>query len=163
MEAIAAGANGVHFDAVMVPRRSLSGRGCLLLPAVVASVLGAMGFGFWRLGAWPVAGFCGLEALLLAGAFAASHRSGRLVEWLRLDEETLSVSRIDTRGRTARWSFEPGWVRVAVENGPGGGRLVLSSHGRFLRLGAFLTDGERREVAAALAAALARWRDGGHR
>ena len=151
--------DGLRFDAVLVPHRSLPRRSCTLLVGSLALLLASVGFAFWSLGAWPVAGFCGLEALLVWGAFELSYRSGRTVETVRLDDRALRIDRIAPSGRTVFWTFEPGWVRVAVEpRRRDGNALVVASHGRRLAIGAFLTDGERRELAAALNEALARWR-----
>jgi uncharacterized membrane protein len=147
------------FDARLLPHRSLPRRGFALLMVALAIGLGAVGFGFWSLGAWPVAGFCGLEVLLVWGAFELNYRAARVHETVRLDDEALVVTRVDARGGVTAWRFEPGWVRVELERaGEENSRLVLSSHGRRLAVGAFLTPGERLEVAEALRHALARWR-----
>jgi len=149
------------FDARLMPHRSLPRRGFVVLLVSLAVALGVLAFGFWSLGAWPVAGFCGLEVLLVWGAFELNYRAGRAHEAVRLDAESLTVTRVDARGRTASWSFEPGWVRVAMEQADEeGSRLVLLSHGRRLAIGCFLTEGERAEVAEALNDALRTWRNG---
>jgi len=147
------------FDAVLLPHRSLSRRAFWLLLAGLAAGLGAVGFAFWSLGAWPVAGFCGLEVLLVWGAFELNYRAARACERVHLDDEALVVSRVDARGRTVAAHFEPGWVRVEVERrGESDNRLLLACHGRRMELGAFLTPEERSDFAAALRAALAQWR-----
>jgi uncharacterized membrane protein len=46
-------------------------------------------------------------------------------------------------------------VRVLLESGEGRYRLLLSSHGRKLEVGAFLTDEERNELFRKLRALLA--------
>jgi len=150
------------FDARLMPHRSLPRRGLVLVIGGLALALGAVGFSFWSLGAWPVAGFCGLEVLLVWGAFELNRRAARAHETVRLDDRALVVTRFDAKGRSQAWSFEPGWVRVEVERpGEPDGRLVLASHGRRLSFGAFLTPGERLELAEALRQALAGWRQPG--
>lgn len=152
-------ASACLFDARLMPHRALPRRGFVLLMTGLALGLGAVGFGFWSLGAWPVAGFCGLEVVLVWGAFELNYRAGRAHETLRLDDDALVVTRVDARGQATSWRFEPGWVRVEVEDpGRDDSRLVLASHGRSLRVGSFLTPEEQLEVAAALRDALARWR-----
>jgi uncharacterized membrane protein len=151
--------DGVAFDAVLVPHRSLPRWGFILLIVSFAIALAAIGLSFWSLGAWPVAGFCGLEAFLVWGAFELNYRSGRRLETVRLDDAALRIDRIAPNGRSRYWTFEPGWVRITVEQEHDqSNRLVLSSHGRRLQIGAFLTDDERGNLADALNTALVRWR-----
>lgn len=152
-------ASACLFDARLMPHRALPRRGFVLLMAGLAVALGMVGLAFWSLGAWPVAGFCGLEVLLVWGAFELNYRAGRAHETLRLSDDALVVTRVDAKGQAQSWRFEPGWVRVEVERpGRDDSRLVLASHGRRLPVGGFLTPEEKLEVAAALRDALARWR-----
>jgi uncharacterized membrane protein len=147
------------FDARLIQNRSLPRRGVMLLVACLGVGLATIGFAFWSLGAWPVAGFCGLEVVLVWGAFELNNRAARAHETLRLEGDALVVTRVDARGRATVWRFAPGWVRVEVERpGEDDSRLVLASHGRRLVVGRFLTPDERLEVARALGDALARWR-----
>jgi uncharacterized membrane protein len=120
---------------------------------VLASV--AIGAGFTLAGAWPVTGFLGLDVLLLYLAFRWNYRAGRCAELIRLDRDGLCVRQVRPSGRTREWRFEPHWVRVTMDDPPHhDSQLVLSSHGRSLVIGAFLTAQERLEVANALRTAL---------
>jgi uncharacterized membrane protein len=66
------------------------------------------------------------------------------------------VQRVFPTGQTRRWVFQPYWVRVQMDDPPRPeSRLTLSSHGRSLAIGSFLTPEERLDVARALSAALA--------
>jgi uncharacterized membrane protein len=144
------------FDAVLYPNRSLPRSGFLALMAAVVIVSAAVGAAFFMIGAWPVTGFLGLDALLIYLAFRWNYRSGRLTEFVRLDQDGLTVRRVRPDGRVRSWRFEPHWVRVKMDDPPGDhSQLTLSAHGRSLTIGAFLTVGERLEVAHALKAALA--------
>ena len=146
-----------YFDAMLRPHRSLSPRGfvVLMIAVVVASVLA--GSAFFMLGAWPVPSFLGLDVVLIYWAFRANYRSGQAYETVRLTAADLVVEKVDGRGARRRWRLEPYWVRVNMADPPRHQiRLVLSSHGRSLTLGAFLTPTERPEVARALRAALDR-------
>ena len=148
-----------HFDARLMPHRSLPRWGFRLLMALTTLSFALIGLSFWALGAWPVAGFCGAEVLLIWGAFELNYRAGRAHETVRLDDETLIVTRVDARGQATVWRFEPAWVRVELERpGEEDSRLAIGSHGRRLTIGAFLTPQERSEVAAALGEALRSWR-----
>ena len=147
------------FDAVLTPHRSLPRAGFLVLIGVFAALSVAVGLFFFLLGAWPVIGFCGLEVVALYVAFRLSYRSGRLREELRLSAERLTVRRFAPSGTMREWRFQPFWLRVDIDDPPANdSRLTLSSHGRSLAVGSFLTAPERFDLAQALRAALARLR-----
>jgi uncharacterized membrane protein len=127
---------------------------------VLAGIGFCTGIGFILAGAWPVTGFFGLDVGLLYLAFRLSYRSARQTESLRLTSKTLDVERVNVRGERQHWRLEPAWLRVTLDEGERGrGRLLLSSHGKTLSLGAFLSAEERQRLAGALKAALLRWRD----
>jgi uncharacterized membrane protein len=145
---------------VMHPHRSLTRRGFALVIAITAAGLFAVGLLFALLGAWPVIGFCGLELLLLYVAFRVSFRDARAAERIRLSDAGLEVSRLMPDGTPAgTWRFPPNWLRVSIDEPPlPDSPLILSSHGKSLVIGRFLTTDERRDLARALRAALDRWR-----
>ena len=145
------------FDAVLYPHRSLPPRGFALLMILISAVSFAAGLAFLLMGAWPVMGFFGLDVLLIYVAFRVSYRSGRISETLRMSRSELSIRRILPNGKMLSWSFQPYWLRVEMDDPPRHrSELTLSSHGRRLVIGAFLSPDERIEVARALRAALAR-------
>jgi uncharacterized membrane protein len=154
------GEGRIFFDAVLHPHRSLSPFGFRLLMACSALGLIVVGMPFWLLGAWPVIGLCGLEFVLLYVAFRASYRSARACERLRLSDDGLEISRVRPNGAVARvWRLQPNWLRIDIDNPPEhGSQLTLSSHGRRMVVGSFLTPEERLELAEALRQALNRWR-----
>jgi uncharacterized membrane protein len=149
-------AAAVLFDAVLTPHRSLSPRGF----AILMTAAGLIGFGFGAafilLGAWPIFGFCGAEWLLFYYCFRLNYRAARLQERLRLTAEVLTVERLDPRGRVQSWTFQPYWLRIEMDDPPDhGSQLALTSHGRRLTIGSFLSPGERADLARALRTALA--------
>jgi len=149
------------FDAVLYPNRSLGPFGFYALMSAIVLVSAALGAAFVYAGAWPVSGFLGLDVLLLYLAFRWNYRAGRCAELVRLDRDGLCVRQVRPNGATREWRFEPHWVRVTIDDPPRhDSQLVLSSHGRALAIGAFLTAEERAEVARALRAALAAHRQG---
>jgi len=152
-----AGDGDYLFDAVLYPHRSLGPRGFALLMAAIALVGFGGGLAFLLAGAWPVFGFLGLDVALIYWAFKASYRSGRAHEVVRLTERELTVERVAASGRSRRWSFQPYWLRIEIDDPPEhASQLVLASHGRHLSIGSFLTPQERGEFAAALRQALAK-------
>jgi uncharacterized membrane protein len=144
-----------YFQATLRPNRSLSPQGFFWLMAVLWAISLTVGITFLLNGAWPVFGFFGLDVLLVYIAFKVNYRSGRLYETLRLTDADFEVKRVDPYGRTHEWHFQPYWLRVDMDDPPEhDSRLTVSSHGRSLVIGAFLTPNERLEVAEALRHAL---------
>lgn len=148
------------FDAVLHPHRSLSRTGFVILMVGVSTVCFAAGVAFVSIGAWPVFGFFGLDVLLIFLAFRANYRWGRMYETVLLTEDTLTVERVSPDGRVNRWRFQPYWLRVSIDNPPRhDSALTLSSHGKALVIGAFLTPEERLELGLALREALHKLRE----
>jgi uncharacterized membrane protein len=147
----------VLFDAILTPHRSLGRPGFAILMAVVAAVNIGLGISFTLRGAWPIFGFCGLDVLLFYIMFQLNYRSAHMFERIRLLPDELIVERHDRRGHKQSWSFQPYWLRIAMDDPPDhGSQLVLSSHGRSLAVGSFLTAAERFDLAQALRRALQR-------
>lgn len=152
----------VLFDAVLTPHRSLHPFGFVVLMAVVAAVNIALGVSFMLEGAWPIFGFCGLDVLLFYVMFRLNYRSAQMFERIRLLPDELIVERHDPRGRKESWSFQPYWLRIAIDDPPAHhSQLVLSSHGRSLTIGSFLTAAERLGLAVELERALRAQREPG--
>jgi uncharacterized membrane protein len=148
------------FDAVLYPHRSLSPTGFWVLMACVSVVGLGAGLWFFLAGAWPVLGFFGLDILLIYGAFKLSYRAARTVETVALTKDTLLIRQFSPRGRVRSWTFQPFWVRVAIDEAAGlDSRLILSSHGRHVALGDFLLHEERVTLAKELRGALAPLKD----
>lgn len=148
------------FNAVLTPHRSLSPTGFWLLMGGVALVSFTAGLVFLLKGAWPVFGFFGVDVALVYFAFRASYRSGHLYETVRLTRGELSIQRVLPSGQTRSWTFQPYWLRVHIdEPAVPSSQLTLTSHGRSVAIGSFLSPAERVELARALRDALSRARD----
>ncbi len=151
----------VYFNAILYPNRSLGRRAFLIVMAIVGGTSFVAGLIFYTMGAWPVAGFYGLDLLLIYIAFKMSYRQGRMREKITLTEETLEILRILPGGQEKRWTFQPAWVRVAMDDPPEhDSMLTIGSHGRTIIVGAFLAPEERLDLARALQAALDAHRKG---
>lgn len=147
------------FEAMLYPNRSLGRTGFIVLMLAMSSVSVALGVAFTLVGAWPVAGFLGLDILLFYLAFRMVRRRTEQREIIRLDPSGLYVRRVAPGGTCQDWRFEPYWVRVDMDDPPRrDSRLTLASHGRRLHIGSFLTPEERLDLAQALRAALKRQR-----
>lgn len=149
----------VLFDAILHPHRSLSRRGFAILMAVVATVCLTVGGAFYLIGAWPVFGLFGLDVAILYWAFRVNYLSARRYEKVRLTSDRLIVERVCPSGIRNTWSFQPTWLNVAIDDPPEHhSQVTLSSHGRSLVVGSFLSPDERLDFANALRDALARAR-----
>lgn len=150
------------FEAVITPARSFDRNALravallLALPVAAATVLFAM------LGAWPVTGFMGAELGLVVGLLAwHCRRSARQVEIVQLGAGRLTVTHHNGRGRCEEASLDPYWSRVLLRERTGTAcELWLTApRSPAVEVGRFLGDAERRDLAAALTAALRRYRE----
>ena len=149
----------VLFSAVLHPHTSLGPNSFLALMAALCVISFSAGAAFIPIGARPVFGFFGLDILLIYLAFRASYYHARTHETVRLTENALAVEKTDPNGHTQRWEFQPYWLRVGIDNSTrSGAMLTLSSHGRTLEIGAFLTPEEKRDMERALEVELRRLR-----
>jgi uncharacterized membrane protein len=147
------------FQAQLKPHRSLSRRAFRRVMAAVTIFSLTVSLVTFLAGAWPVFGFMGLDIVLVYAALRISYRRGLVTETLELDEHMLTVERIDPRGRSHAWRLQPAWLKVELAEPilpqtP----VMLRTHGQSLPIGVFLHPKQRREIAAELRGALARWR-----
>ena len=134
------------------PNRSLSRRDLRRLIMVLAALaLTTAGVGAWQGNVFAPL-FALVESSAVAFALGVAWRAGDRSERITLDESSLEVQFLPGR-RSAR--FQPYWVKVQLQAGRGRGRLLLTSHGRELEIGAFLTDEERTALSKKLMVLLA--------
>lgn len=143
-------------DAVLRPHRSLSAAAFKLMLIVVIVANAIVAAFFWAQGAFPVAGFLGLDVLALYLAFRWNYRTARREERVRIAPGKVHVASIDASGGEKHWVLNPVWARVARE---GAGVLIRAGKMQ-IRLGAFLSPEECAAFAQALDAALYRAKRG---
>ena len=97
-------------------------------------------------GAFPVAGFLGLDVLALWLAFRWNYRAAQAAEYVRVGAHRIHVASVGANGDTAHWVLNPVWARVMQE----GKGVIVRSGERQIRLGAFLTPKECPSFAAEL-------------
>jgi uncharacterized membrane protein len=136
----------------IAPNCSLTVRGAALFFASLCGVSFAIaGLFAWR-GAWPVLPFAGLEMLLLGWALRASLRRRFQLEIITLTEREVGIEMRDGLQRRAA-VFPRHWARVklrAARTPLHPSSLTIESHGRACEVGAFLSEEERRGLAARL-------------
>jgi uncharacterized membrane protein len=147
----------ILFQAEVTPHRSLSARGLRLIIAFVCIVSLGTTTLFWRLGAWPVAGFNGVEILLALVLLRAHHKSARAKEILMLSGGGLRILRVDATGKSSEQILPAGWLNVLLTERPGRvPGLYLTARGRHVEVAHSLGEPEKRDLAEALAGALHR-------
>jgi uncharacterized membrane protein len=112
---------------------------------------------FAVLGVWPILPFAGLELAALGWALALSIRRGRVREYIRIGERDVEIRRSDGI-RNEQFTFARPWARVELRQAPyrsWPSRLMVGTMGRFVEIGAFLTETERRRLRVRLAELIA--------
>ncbi|MET0674218.1 MAG: DUF2244 domain-containing protein [Bradyrhizobium sp.] len=144
------------FSARVTPHRSLSRTGFMVLMAFICVVSFIAGIVFWMMGAWPVFGFFGLDALVIYWAFRANFRSANATEDIVMTPSELRVRRVSHRGQLFEMSFNPMWVQLEQTGDPDFGieHVYLVSRGRRVSVGRNLGPDEKASFAKALLAAL---------
>lgn len=144
------------FSALLTPHRSLNRTGFLVLMGFVCAVSFVAGMAFLIMGAWPVLGFFGLDALAIWWAFRINNRTARASEEITVTPSELRVRRTSHRGHVVEWVLNPLWVRLDRTEDPEFGieRLYLVSRGRRVSIGSFLGPDEKASFSKALLAAL---------
>lgn len=149
------------FRAVLTPHRSLSRTGFLVLMSTVGLVSFVAGMVFLMIGAWPVLGFFGLDAVLVWLAFKLNYRSGLQYEVIEIADGLMTLTHVDPAGRSETTELPAIWVDVRLkQTADGRTALALATHGREHPFGAFLTDDERGVFARILRTALLQARGG---
>lgn len=150
------------FVATLTPYRSLGPRGFYAVMGFVSAVSFVAGLVFYRLGAWPVVGFCGLDVLLIYGAFRLNYRAARAFEVVEVRPHEILIRKVSARGRSMEYRFNPVWTRLEIvrddEEGVTG--IILYSRGKGLPVGDFLNPDDRTTFADALRGALGAARAG---
>ena len=155
-------ADAVLFSTRLRPHRSLSRKQVRVLLAGIGAVSLVATLPFVIMGAWPVAGFMGLDVLAVYFAFRASFRSARAYEDVRVTTMELLLAKVSPRGVRAEWRFNPSWVRLERETHEefGTQRLDLVSRGRRVEVAGFLGPDAKAGFADRLSRALAEARRG---
>jgi uncharacterized membrane protein len=136
-----------HFD--LAPHCSLSVRGATLVFISVSIPTFGVAGAATVLGYWPILPFAGAEMALLAWALKTNMARRFEHEHIEITETEVVIEQ--THGTPRRIVFPRHWSRVKIRrpNSPPSS-LVIESHGRSHEVGKFLTEEERRQLAAQL-------------
>jgi len=145
------------YEARLSPHRSMTPRAFYLF--IIAFCVAQLFFAlpFLIMGAWPIAGFMGLDALALYIAFRISFRAARAYETLDLTVLELVFAKVAVGGRRQEWRFNPSWVRLEqdVHEEFGTQSVALIARGEKIEIGSFLGPDQKAELARDLNRALA--------
>ena len=146
----------------LTPHRSLNPHNFHVLLAIFTGVSFFTTLPFVILGAWPVAGFMGLDVAIFYFAFRANFYAARAYEELKLTFFELVLAKVSPRGERAEWRFNPSFVRLDQEKHEefGTQRLALVSRGKAVEIAAFLGPAAKENFATDLSRALAEARRG---
>ena len=150
---------GVEFSAALRPHRSLSPHGFALLMTAVGGVFFLFGIFFIALGAWPVFGFLGLDVLIVYLAFRRSFADAEVREIVEVTGHEVVLYNARPTKPVTECRFPRPWVRVHLDEDHEReliGSLALVYAGRRTEFASFLAPEERKSLAAALKAAVAR-------
>ncbi len=150
---------GIEFSAALRPHRSLSPQGFAMLMAAVGAVFIVFGAFFVALGAWPVFGFLGLDLLILYWAFRRNFADAEAREVVEVTGHEVILYRAPPVKPASERRFPRAWVRVDLEEDREReliGSLGLVYGGRRTEFASFLAPEERKSLASALKAAVAR-------
>ena len=149
----------IYFDATLTPNRSLSPHAFTILMAIVGCTSFLAGLMFVSMGAFPVIGFFGLDALAIWLAFRINFRRLRQVTRIRVSVREIELTH-EENGRLVREASVPtGFARIALHQPDRRPSELQIAHGASTWVvGRFLTPGERISLCRALSAAVARAR-----
>ena len=133
------------------PNRSLSLRAMVVLFAGIAAFVITIGIGFSLAGAWLVLPFAGLEVAVVAAVLYLLMRHADDHDLIIIRQDHVIVVR-RRGGRERREEFQRYWVKVQLQRGRSWypSRLSIGSHGRFVAIGADISEEERRALEARL-------------
>ncbi|MGJ4958004.1 DUF2244 domain-containing protein [Bradyrhizobium sp. HKCCYLRH2015] len=144
------------FSARLTPHRSLGRTGFLVLMVVVCAISFIGGLASLLMGAWPVLGFFGLDALAIYWAFKVNFRRANAYEDVTITLTELRLRRVSHKGHVMEWRFNPLWVRLDTESHEEFGieHLYLVARGQRVAIASFLGPEEKASFAKALTAGL---------
>jgi uncharacterized membrane protein len=144
------------FEAFIVPHRSLTPKGVLIVAGAIFGLSATVALRFWLVGAWPVVAFSLVEAPLIIVLLSINQRRARASELIMLTAGEITVIRTDPAGRRKQITLPSAWLRVDLDGGRGIQRVILRSRGRGCEVGAFLHEPERLSLFEGLNSALHR-------
>lgn len=137
------------------PNQSLSRTAFFVVMGVVAGVNLISGLAFFAIGAIPIIGFLGLDALIVWLAFRACFRNQRQWTRVRVTAEHLRVDHENSKGEFSAVELPSAFTRIELaEPLTANSWLTLAHRQEAYVIGRFLTIDERKSLSLALKDAL---------
>lgn len=147
----------IYMDAVLTPNRSLSAPAFNVVMIIVAVASVLCGLMFLSMGAWPVLGYFGLDALALWFAFRWVRRKAAEETRVTITADTVRMHHRDGKGRERTAEVPAAFARVELDEPVRPTSWLRIEHGRTAYvIGRFLTPKERKSLAEGLRGALQR-------
>ena len=143
----------------LTPYRSLDGPAFKILFTWVIVLNLIIAMFFYKLGAWPVFGFLGLDVALVWWAFKANYKAAQCSERIVIAADEVTLFTQTRHENPIEKRFNRRWLRIVLEYDVAReivGRLFLVSSGKATEVASFLGSEEREALAAELKRALTR-------
>lgn len=136
------------FTLEMRPPHNLSGAGIWLVIAAYCLAAIPLGGFFLTLGAWPIAGFYGLDLVVLAVALIMARHKARRYERVVMTPANTTIEHGNHQGCQGSARLDTPWLSIRLHDPQAHHcRIELSCKGKRIIIGGFLAPSERREVA----------------
>jgi uncharacterized membrane protein len=146
------------WSVTLTPHRSLSGPAFKVLFSIVLILNFAIALLFYKLHAWPVFGFLGLDIALFWFAFKANDSAAECSERIIISGDDVRLVKAARAANPIEIQFNRRWLRIVLEYDTARelvGRLLLVSRGTSTEIASFLGADERKSLAHELRQALA--------
>ena len=155
LEGMSTAEETIYMDAVLRPNQSLSERGFAIVMGIVAGVSFLTGIAFLSMGAIPVIGFFGLDALIFYLLFRSSFRKQREETRIIVTASEVRLSHRKLNGAESSAILPTAFARVELDDPLTPTSWLRVEYGKTAYvIGRFLTLPERKSLARALRSAL---------
>ena len=145
----------IYLDAELRPNASLSSHAFMIVMSLVGVFSFAAGILYFIVGAWPVFGFFGLDALAIWYAFKLSFRAQEQVTYVRVDESHVRLWHMQRGKPDKKADIPTAFVRVALDEPVMHNSFLTLQYGETAWvIGRFLTLKKRKDFARQLHAAI---------
>lgn len=149
----------VYFDATLTPNTALSPRAFLIVMGLVALMSFAGGMMFLSMGAFPVLGWFGLDALAIWFAFRKNFQNLKQATHITVTAEEIALSHTRPGSEPREVSLPTAFTRISLEYPERKPSELRLAHARTTYvIGRFLTPNERKSLHDALKSAASKAR-----